>query len=144
MKNSHKVFYKQTAKNYRNKIFYPVILILFLLISFWQIHEYYRFKLIKQNNLREKASDITTIISLLVRNLNNSGMIESENLKTTLQQLLFTNNLSSINLLNSSGNTLVSVGKNKIGNDSFFKKENERWLDSTVFFASLISLGKNL
>ena len=89
---------------------YGMLMAVWALLLGWQIAEHMRAQQSFQNMVVDRGRYITTTCGLLMRGSRYFGVVSQERLEAALNQLVNTNELRSVKLLNTNGEAVASAG----------------------------------
>jgi len=126
----------------RTRLVYGLLLAVWCIIVGWQAAEHNRVKKSAAVALKNRSRDITTALGLVIRSQRRfGGVVFSERLESALKELVKSGELSSIALLNASGEVVASSGVTGGFETSGIIQAGERWEDKRVTFVNLVDLG---
>src|SRR3982750_2659882 len=109
----------------RTRLFYASLAAVWCLIAAWQTAEHLRVRKSARAALINRSRDITTTLGLVIRSQRwGSGIVRQDRLESALNELVKSGELSSVALLNASGEMVVSAGP-------FGEFESKRLLQSS-------------
>src|SRR5438093_2829797 len=94
----------------RTKLVYGLLLAVWGMVLAWQIVEHDRVKTSARTALINRSRDITTTLGLVIRSQRRWGGIFPERIESALKELVKSDELSSVALLNASGEVVASAG----------------------------------
>lgn len=95
----------------RSASVYLLLALAWLVIVAWQAFEHERFKQRSQEQVRERAIEISSTLGVSIRNMRGRfGGIPQSRLEATLSELIKINKLQAVMLLNTDGDTIASSG----------------------------------
>jgi len=128
----------------RSWVVYGMLTAIWAVLIAWQIAEHMRARQAFQNMVVDRGRYITTTCGLLMRGSRYFGVVSRERLEADLNQLVNTNELRSVELLNTNGEAVASAGmqfemppRNELEGGVF-------WTDSTVIVENPVDLGTNV
>jgi len=123
---------------------YGMLMAVWALLLGWQIAEHMRAQQSFQNMVVDRGRYITTTCGLLMRGSRYFGVVSQERLEAALNQLVNTNELRSVKLLNTNGEAVASAGvpfelppRNEL-------EGGVLWGDNTVIMENPVDLGTNV
>src|SRR5712672_1111054 len=126
----------------RTRLIYGLLLAVWCIIVGWQAAEHNRVKKSARVVLKNRSLDITTTLGLVIRSQRRfGGVVFSERLESALKELVKSGELSSIALLNASGEVVASAGVTGGFETSGIIQAGEHWEGKRVTFVNLVDLG---
>ena len=122
----------------RTPIVYGLLLAVWALIVAWQIAEHSRVKKSARAALINRSRDITTTLGVVIRSQRFRGLVWQDRLEPALKDLVKSGELSSVALLNASGDVVASAGPPLEPN---LLQTGEHWEDRRVTVGNLVDLG---
>ena len=127
----------------RSLIFYSFLACLWLAISGWQVVEHYRFIEFSRNALINRTRGISSMLAVLVRSqARREGVVSQDRLQSALEELVESEELRAVALLNSSCEIIIQAGSEDIDSQNL-PEDGVRWGSGKVTFVNLIDLGAN-
>jgi signal transduction histidine kinase len=126
----------------RTRLVYGVLIAFWGLIVAWQVVEHGRVRKGARAALINRSRDITTTLGLVIRSQRRfGGVVSQERLETALKELVNSEELSAVALLNASREVLVAAG-DPIDSAKLGRVETgEYWDSRTVTIVNLVDLG---
>jgi signal transduction histidine kinase len=121
-----------------------MLMAIWAMLIAWQVAEHMQARQAFQNMIVDRGRSITTTCGLLMRGSRYFGVVSRERLEAALNQLVDTNELRSVALLNTNGETVASAG---VPFEMPPRNELEGgvlWGDSTVIMENPVDLGTNV
>jgi signal transduction histidine kinase len=113
-----------------------------LAISGWQVEEHFRFKRTAAEGLINRGRDITSTLGVVVRSQRRNGLVVSkERIQSALQDLIRPQELESIAILGSTGETIASAGQPVDLTPEMLRARGVYWRDHTLTIMNLMDLG---
>ncbi|MFH1740724.1 MAG: ATP-binding protein [bacterium] len=126
----------------RNSTVYGLLLAVWVAIIAWQVIEHDRVKESARVALLNRARDISNSLSVVIRSQRRfGGIISEQRLEAALQDLMESEELRSVALLNSSGEVVTSAGDITNLNMYDFFQEGNRWEKERAIFVNPVDLG---
>lgn len=128
----------------RSWVIYGMLMAIWAMLIAWQVAEHMQARQAFQNMIVDRGRSITTTCGLLMRGSRYFGVVSRERLEAALNQLVDTNELRSVALLNTNGETVASAG---VPFEMPPRNELEGgvlWGDSTVIMENPVDLGTNV
>ena len=122
----------------RTPIVYGVLAAAWALIVVWQIAEHRRVKQSARAALINRSRDITTTLGVVVRSQRFRGLVWQDRLEPALKDLVKSGELSSVALLNASGEVVASAGPPI---ETSLLQTGEHWDEQRVTVGNLVDLG---
>src|SRR6266436_1212319 len=94
----------------RTPLVYGLLLAVWGLIACWQAVEHDRVTKSARTSLINRSRDITTTLGVVIRSQRFRGLVFQERLEPALKELVKSGELSSVALLNGSGDVVASAG----------------------------------
>ncbi|MBN1866111.1 hypothetical protein JW916_02345 [Candidatus Sumerlaeota bacterium] len=127
----------------RNKAVYAALLCLWVLICAWQGGEHRRVKKYAREGLTSRARDISNSLGVVIRSQGRFGMIRYSRLQAALDELVKSQELLAVVLLNSEGEVVASACNPPGVAVEELAKQPNRWSRDFAVFANLVDLGAN-
>jgi signal transduction histidine kinase len=129
----------------RKNLIYGLLVVAWLLILGWQAVEHHRVRESARASLAVRGRDITTTLGLVIRSQRRFGSIVSqERIEPALKELIKTEDVESVHLLNVSGEVVASAGPPlESGTKSIKTHAGEYWDERSVTLVNLVDLGTN-
>jgi signal transduction histidine kinase len=128
----------------RSWTIYGMLVAIWAMLIAWQIAEHTRSRHAFENMVIDRGRSISTTCGLLMRARSFFGVVNRERLEAALNELVNTNELRSVELLNTNGEAVASAGvpfemppRNEMEGGVF-------WGESTVIMANPVDLGTNV
>jgi signal transduction histidine kinase len=128
----------------RSWVVYGMLMAIWAMLIGWQIAEHMRARQAFQNMVVDRGRSITTTCGLLMRGSRYFGVVSQERLEAALNELVDTNELRSVKLLNTNGEAVASAGvpfelppRNELEGGIL-------WGESTVIMENPVDLGTNV
>ena len=122
----------------RTGLIYGILAAVWGLIVAWQSVEHNRVKNSERTALINRSRDITTTLSVVIRSQRFRGLIFQERLERALKDLVKSGELSSVAMLNASGDVVASAGPPI---DRTRMQTGEHWEEMRVTVGNLVDLG---
>src|SRR5437764_7724451 len=110
----------------RTRLVYGLLLAVWALIVTWQVVEHDRVKKSARTALINRSRDITTTLGVVIRSQRFRGLLFQERLEPALKDLVKSGELTSVALLNGSGDVVASAGPSI---DTGTVQAGEHWED---------------
>src|SRR5947208_10550882 len=95
----------------RTRLVYASLAAVWCLIAAWQTAEHVRVRKSARAALINRSRDITTTLGLVIRSQRwRGGVVQQERLESALKELVKSGELSSVALVNASGEIVASAG----------------------------------
>jgi len=120
---------------------YAVLAVLWLAIAGWQGSEHVRIRELARQTLRNRAQDIATSLSVVIRSQGRFGIVPKDRIEAALQDLTSSKELLSVALLNATGEVTVAAGQERSFDFEDPPKTREYWSADAVTFLNLVALG---
>lgn len=129
----------------RKSLIYALLVIAWLLIIGWQSIEHHRVRESVHTALAVRGRDITTTLGVVIRSLRRFGsIVNQERIEPALKDLIKTEDVESIHLLNVNGEVVASAGSPlEVAAKSAMRHAGEYWGDRSVTLVNLMDLGTN-
>src|SRR6185369_13937165 len=135
----------------RSAWIYGLLFVVWLLVMGWQVEEHLRVREAAKTDLRNRSKEIANTLSAVIRGMRFRGGVFQDRLEPVLSELvnsrtnelLRASELTSIALLNQTGEPLASAGKPIDFEQRDILQEGEHWGANTVIFVNPIA-GMNL
>jgi signal transduction histidine kinase len=128
-----------------SRLVYGLLLAAWILILAWQIAEHRRVRASERAALILRSRDITTTLGLVIRSQRRfGGMVSQGPLESALTELVRPGELTSIALLNATGEVMVSAGPPIDLATKGMLQTGTHWEPHTVTIVNLVDLGSNL
>ncbi len=129
----------------RNKLIFRLLVAVWAVIIVWQAMEHHRVTEQARTAVISRARDITGTLGLVIRSQRRFGAIVSKpRLESALKELVNSDKLKSIVLLNASGDEVVSAGEPVDLNNKGVPQKDIHWGKNTVTIVNLVDLGASL
>jgi signal transduction histidine kinase len=129
---------------WRSWAIYGMLVAIWAMLIVWQIAEHTRSSHAFQNMVVDRGRSISTTCGLLMRARSFFGVVSRERLEAALNELVDTNELRSVELLNTNGEAVASAG---VPFEMPPRNEMEGgvlWGESTVIMENPVDLGTNV
>ena len=124
---------------------YGLLLVIWGVVVAWQIAEHDRVRDTERTLLINRSRDITTTLGLVIRSQRRFGSIVSqERLESALSELVKAGELSSVALLNATGEVVVSAGPPIDLDPKGTARHGQRWEHRSVTIVNPIDLGTTI
>jgi signal transduction histidine kinase len=124
------------------KLVYGILLLAWGLLLAWQIAEHRGFKRYAKNALVNRSHDITTTLELVIRSQRRfGGMVAQDRLESALKELVRSGEVSSLALVNVSGEVVASAGEPVPPLKMDAGGNHQQWGEKTLFVANLVDIG---
>src|SRR5438477_548877 len=131
--------------NSRTRLVYASLAAVWCLIAAWQTAEHIRVRKSARAALINRSRDITTTLGLVIRSQRwGPGMVRQERLESALKELVKSGELSSVALLNASGEIVASAGPIGDFETKGMLQGYEHWDPSRVTLVNLVDLGTSV
>jgi signal transduction histidine kinase len=129
----------------RNKLIFRLLLAVWAVIIVWQAMEHHRVTEQARTAVISRARDITGTLGLVIRSQRRFGAIVSKpRLESALKELVQSDKLKSIVLLNAAGDEVVSAGEPIDFANKGAPQKDVHWGKNTVTIVNLVDLGATL
>ncbi|HYV31039.1 MAG TPA: hypothetical protein VEO53_08045, partial [Candidatus Binatia bacterium] len=128
----------------RTKLVYGLLLAVWGLIVAWQIVEHNRVEKAARTALTNRSKDIATTLGLVIRSQRRWGSILQERIESALKELVKSGELSSVALLNASGEVVASAGEPIDLEAKGMMQSGEHWEYRRVTLVNLVDLGASV
>ena len=130
----------------RAKLAYIVLAATWLVIIGWQAVEHDRVVKAGREAVINRSRDITSTLGLVIRSGRRGGRgpVSHERVESALNELVRSGEVSSIALLNASGDVVVSAGSPIDLETKGMMQTGERWDRRSVTIVNLVDLGANV
>src|ERR1043166_4358453 len=128
----------------RTKLVYGVLLAVWGVVLAWQILEHGRVKASARTALINRSKDITTTLGLVIRSQRRWGGISQARIESALKELVKSDELSSVALLNASGEIVASAGGPIDLGGKGMMQAGEHWDARHVTLVNLVDLGASV
>lgn len=131
--------------NKRTQLVYASLLMVWVVIVAWQLVEHHRVRHAARTELINRAKDISTTLSIVMRSQRRfGGVISKERLESALQELISPAELRGVALLNVAGEVVASAGEPIDLGLKGLLPAGAHWGDHTVTLMNLVDLGTNV
>jgi signal transduction histidine kinase len=129
----------------RNKLIFRLLVVVWAVIIVWQAMEHHRVTEQARTAVISRARDITGTLGLVIRSQRRFGAIVSKpRLESALKELVQSDKLKSIVLLNATGDEVVSAGEPIELTAKGAPQKDIHWGKNTVTIVNLVDLGATL
>ncbi len=128
----------------RTKLVYGLLLAGWAMVVAWQIVEHGRVTTSARTALINRSRDITATLGLVIRSQRRWGGVSQERIESALKELVKSDELSSVELLNASGEVVASAGTPIDLEAKGMMQVGEHWDRQRVTLVNLIDLGATL
>jgi len=129
----------------RTRLVYGALAAVFCIILVWQAAEHLRVRKAARAALINRSRDIASTLGLVIRSTRNRGpFVSQERLESALKELVKSGELSSVALLNASGDIVVSAGPLGDIESKGMLQSGEHWDARRVTLFNLIDLGASV
>lgn len=128
----------------RTRLVYVLLAAVWALIVAWQVAEHDRVKQSARATLINRSRDITSTLGLVIRSQRRWGVVSQERVESALTELVKSGEMSSVALLNASGEVVVSAGTPIDFETKGMMQRGERWDRKSVTLVNLIDLGASM
>ena len=122
----------------RTGLVYGLLVAVWGMIVAWQTVEHHRVERSERTALINRSRDITTTLGVVIRSQRFRGLIFQERLERALKDLVKSGELSSVAMLNASGEVVASAGP---AIDHALMQMGEHWEEMRVTLGNLVDLG---
>lgn len=122
---------------------YTLLGVAWLTIAGWQGFEHERFERGTREALLDRAREIASTLSVVIRSQGRFGVLRQARLEAALKELAQSNELQSVMLLNSAGQVVASAGQPIDLRPEDLPKQDVRWGRELVTIVDLVDLGSN-
>jgi signal transduction histidine kinase len=131
--------------NRRNALVYGLLIAAFVAIIGWQAAEHARVRRSARAEMVNRARYISTTLGILIRSQARFGsLIRPERLESALKDLIKTNDLTSVSLLNVVGEVVASAGDPVNIRTVGAVQRGEWWTEQSVTLVVPVDLGTNV
>ena len=128
--------------NHRSRFVYGILAVLWVVIIAWQVIEHHRVRQAAKAALINRSRDITTTLGVVIRSQRfRGGVVLQERLEGALKELVKSGELSSVALLNASGEVVASAGGPFDLETNRVAQAGEHWEDKRVTLVNPVDLG---
>jgi signal transduction histidine kinase len=128
-----------------SRLVYGLLLAAWILILAWQVAEHRRVRASERTALILRSRDITATLGLVIRSQRRfGGMVSQDRLESALSELVQSGELTSVALLNASGEVVVSAGQPIDLATKGMLQTGTRWEPRSVTVVNLVDLGATL
>ena len=129
----------------RTRPVYALLIGVWCIIAAWQTAEHVRVRKSARAALINRSRDITTTLGLVIRSQRwGGGMVRQDRLESALKELVKSGELSSVALLNASGEIVVSAGPFGDFESKGLLQTSEHWEHNRVTLVNLVDLGASV
>ena len=129
----------------RNHFVYRLLLAVWAVVILWQALEHQRVKTAARSAVIHRARDITGTLGLVIRSQRRfGGIVVKPRLESALKELVDSDKLKSVALLNASGDVVVAAGEPVDFGTNGMPQSGVHWDKKTVMVVNLVDLGANL
>jgi signal transduction histidine kinase len=129
-------------KNRRSSITFGILFAIWGLILAWQYFEHQRVVESTGQSLIGRAVDISTSVGVVIRSQRRfSGIVTLDRLESALAELVQSEDLNGVSLLNTQGEILASSGVPPHAGLDQLEGEGQIWSDESVSIVNFIDLG---
>ncbi|MBI3416004.1 MAG: hypothetical protein HY043_11950 [Verrucomicrobia bacterium] len=128
----------------QNSLVYGLLLTAWIAILAWQSVEHSRVKQAARSALVYRARDITTTLGLVVRAQRRFDIVWKERLESALKELVKSDEVKSISLLNVAGEVVATAGASVDLETKGVVQSGEHWSTRSVTLVNLVDLGTNV
>lgn len=125
----------------RSRLVYGLLLAAWGVIVVWQAVEHDRVREAARATLINRSRDIASTLGLVVRSQRRFGMVSQERLESALSELVKSEDLISVALLNAAGEVVVSAGAPPNLEARELMQTGQRWDKERVTLVNLLDLG---
>jgi signal transduction histidine kinase len=125
----------------RSKITYILIAAAWITVCVWQFIEHGRVQDFARVALLNRADDISTTLSVVIRSQRRFGMVPQPRLEAALVELTDSSELLGVALLNAAGEIVASAGAPIDFDPESLAVRWDRWNKESVTIATLVALG---
>jgi len=118
--------------------------LIFVFMCVWQVIEHSRVKAKARDSLLDRARDISTSLSVVIRSMSRFGIIQQDRLEGALGELVKSRELRNVALLNNAGNIVASAGEPVKISSGGFPKQKAVWSYDSVMITNIVDLGLGL
>ncbi len=115
--------------------------LIFVLVCAWQGVEHVRVRQKARAFLLDRAREISTSLSVVIRSQSRFGIIPQDNLLSALNELVASRELRSVALFNSSGEIVASAGDPLRLERGVFPGQKAVWSRDSVMITNIVDLG---
>lgn len=129
----------------RSRLVYGLLLAVWAIVVAWQIVEHNRVKRSARAALINRSRDITVTLGLVIRSQRRwGGAVAQERVESALSELVKSGEVSSIALLNASGDVVASAGAPIDLEIKGMMQKGEHWDRKSVTIVNLVDLGASV
>jgi two-component sensor histidine kinase len=128
----------------QTKLIFRLLLAVWVVVIVWQGFEHGRVKEAARNGLIRKARDITRTLGTVLSSQRRWAFVTKERLKPALNDLVESERLKAIVLLNAAGTEVISAGDPVVFGSKGALQDDIRWGKESVTIINLVDLGTNL
>src|SRR5436309_2416531 len=125
----------------RTRLVYGLLLAVWGVIMVWQTAEHSRVKKSERVALINRSRDSATIVAGVIRSQRRWGAVSQERVESALKELVKSGELSSVALLNASGEVVASAGSPADLEMKGAVQTGEHWNAKRVTVVNLVDLG---
>ncbi|MCL5096732.1 MAG: ATP-binding protein [Candidatus Omnitrophica bacterium] len=128
--------------NLRAKTVYRFLIALWAVVIFWQVLEHQRVKESARSAVIHRARDITSTLGLVIRSQRRfGGFVSKQRLESALKELVKSDNLGALVLLNAAGEVVVAAGQPVDFGTNGVPPSGVHWDKHAVTVVNLVDLG---
>ena len=128
----------------RTRLVYGSLAAVFCIILVWQAAEHLRVRKAARAALINRSRDIASTLGLVIRSTRRGPFVSQERLESALKELVKSGELSSVALLNASGDIVASAGPLGDIESKGMLQSGEHWDARRVTLFNLIDLGASV
>src|SRR5438105_417360 len=129
----------------RTRLVYASLIAVWCIIAAWQTGEHVRVRKSARAALINRSRDITTTLGLVIRSQRLlGGVVRQDRLESALKELVKSGELSSVALLNASGEIVASAGPIGDFETKGMLQSYEHWDPRRVTLVNLVDLGTSV
>ncbi len=129
----------------RTPLVYRLLLAVWAVVIVWQVLEHHRVKEQARSAVIRRARDISGTLGLVIRSQRRfGGIVSKPRLESALNELVKTEGLKSIVLLNAANDVVASTGEPIASSPKNLLQSGVHWEPAQVTVVNLVDLGANL
>ncbi|MBI4326000.1 MAG: hypothetical protein HY674_12135 [Chloroflexi bacterium] len=129
----------------RTPLVYRLLLVVWVIVIVWQVFEHHRVKEQARAAVIRRARDISGTLGLVIRSQRRfGGIVSKPRLESALNELVKSEGLKSIVLLNAADDVVASTGEPIASGSKNLLQSGVHWEPAQVTVVNLVDLGANL
>ncbi|MBN1903329.1 hypothetical protein JW926_18565 [Candidatus Sumerlaeota bacterium] len=122
---------------------YLLLILVWIFVCLWQILEHSHTRQKARETFLDRARDISSSISVVIRSMSRFGFVSEDRLEASLGELVQSKELIGVALLNASGKVVASAGEKIEIPAGQLPGKKDAWRSDSVTITNIVDLGVN-